>query len=508
MSFNKTEDRSKEPEVPAISHHPKRSVLLLIISLAGLVIALLSGFREDIPFVKSLCSTACSDAAEIRLLGLPLWFMGVVFYAGVALLALFEQGLAPWIVGPAVGVEAVLVWIMIQMKIPCVFCQVNAAVMLLLLAAAFRKRLFWQQATLALLFFVGFFFWGPFDNGSSRYAPVNAGRAAGVQRDDTTAIAATIGDEVITEQRLEVLLGSKLLETRREIYRMKKERLDQLIVEKILDKEAAQQAKTPEDLVEQIAPAASLQVPDAEIDMYLQDNRERLQEFKGSIEELRQRLRAFLEQQKRSQLMLGYARSLEPKYGVKIFLSVPNPLTVKVDTRGAPSQGPTGAPVTIVEFSDYQCPACRATHEVVKRVGEAYGDKIHWIFKDYPLRRHKEAFKAAEASYCAQEQGKFWEYRERLFSAPDLSPANLVNIAGELGMSREKFDLCLQESKYKALVEKNVQDAVATGIDRTPSFMVNGIVAAGGLSFEGFKGRIDEELKKAGQQLQVVDKTK
>lgn len=186
---------------------------------------------------------------------------------------------------------------------------------------------------------------------------------------------------------------------------------------------------------------------------------------------------------------------------------MPSPPKVKVDIQGAPSQGPSDAPVTIIEFSDYQCPACRSTHEVVRQVSAAYGDKVHWVFKDYPLKRHKEAFKAAEASHCAQDQGKFWEYRERLFAAPDLAPANLLSIAAEVGMSPERFGQCLEDSRYKALVEKNAQDAVEAGVDRTPSFMINGVVVAGGPSADSFKSMIDEELRKVGPQLQAVKKT-
>jgi len=488
-------------EMPEISDHRKRSTLLLLISLAGLLIALLSGFRENIPFLKSLCTEACSDTAEIRFLGLPWWFLGVMFYSAVALLALFKQELATWVVGPAAGVEAVLVWIMIQLKIPCFFCLANAAVIFLLIVATFRKRFFWQEATLALVFFVGFFFWVPFENNLSRHA--RGGAQCGGEAD----IAATVDGEVITNQRLDVLLGSKLMETRRDIYHMKKERLDQLIVDKILDKEARQQGKTPENLVEQIAPPDSLKVGEPEIDKYLQDNQQRLQDYKGSIPELRERLKAFLEQQRRSQAIREYARALEPKYGVRILLPMPSPPKVKVDIQGAPFQGPSDAPVTIIEFSDYQCPACRSTHEVVRQVSAAYGDKVHWVFKDYPLKRHKDAFKAAEASHCAQDQGKFWEYRERLFAAPDLAPANLLSIAAEVGMSPERFGQCLEDSRYKALVEKNVQDAVEAGVDRTPSFMINGVVVAGGPSADSFKSMIDEELRKVGPQLQAVKKT-
>jgi len=179
-----------------------------------------------------------------------------------------------------------------------------------------------------------------------------------------------------------------------------------------------------------------------------------------------------------------------------------------MDTQGAPTLGPSDAPVTIVEFSDYECPACRSTHEVVKLVRAVYGDSVQWIFKDYPLRRHKGAFKAAEASHCAQEQGEFWQYQESLFVTPDLSPDNMVSEAVKLGMSPEKFSECLQDSKYKALVEKNVRDAEQAGIDRTPTFIVNGILLFGGLSLDNFKSMIDRELKRAGLQPQPIEMAK
>jgi protein-disulfide isomerase len=316
-----------------------------------------------------------------------------------------------------------------------------------------------------------------------------------------------VGDEVITNQRLNVLLGSKLVETRRDIYRMKKDRLDQLIVEMVLEKEAKEHGKTMDELVEQVAPADSTQVDEAEVDKYLQDNQQRLQEYKGNLADLRPRIKNFLEQQKKAQVVKDYAHGLESKYGVRILVPVPNPPKVTIDTQGAPSMGPSDAPVTVVEFSDYECPACRSTHAVVKQIKAAYGDKVQWIFKDYPLKRHKDAFKAAEASHCAQEQGKFWEYQESLFTTPDLSPSNMVNNAAQLGMSAEKFSTCLQDSKYNALVAKNVQDAAQAGIDRTPSFLINGVLFAGGPSLDTFKNMINEHLKSAGLQLQPVAKT-
>jgi protein-disulfide isomerase len=184
---------------------------------------------------------------------------------------------------------------------------------------------------------------------------------------------------------------------------------------------------------------------------------------------------------------------------------VPYPPRITIDIQGAPTLGPSDAPVTIVEFSDYECPACRSTHDVVKQIRAAYGDRVRWIYKDYPLRRHKDAFKAAEASHCAQEQGKFWQYQESLFTAQDLSPVNLVSNAAKLGMAAENFSQCLQDSKYKAVVEKNLREAAQAGLDRTPSFIINGVLFAGGLSLDNFRSIIDEELKRAGLHPQPIE---
>jgi len=503
----KIETRSEKLEIPPLTERRNTGILLLLISLAGLMISVASGFQENIPFLKSLCSNSCRDTLEIHFLRLPFWVWGAVFYAIAALLALVRRDMVIWMAGPAAGVEAFLILIMIQLKAPCVFCMANAAIIFLLLAVSFRKELFWQAATLALVLFVWFFFWVPFENGLSPSAAKSAAATAAASPGvDESGIAATVGDEVITNQRLDVLLGTKLLETRRDIYRMKREKLDQLIVEAILDKEAKQQGKTIDALLEEVAPASSAPVEESEIDQYIQDNHEQLQMYQGSIPDLRQRIRMFLEQQKRSQVIKVYAHALEPKYGVRILVPVPNPPKVKVDTQGAPTLGPPDAPVTIVEFSDYQCPACRTTHEVVKQVRAMYGDKVQWIYKEYPLKRHQDAFKAAEASHCAEDQGKFWEYQEKLFTASDLSSAGLVNVAVQLGMPQDKFSQCLEDSRHKALVEKNIRDAVEAGIDRTPSFMINGTLFVGGPSLDALKGMINEELNKAAPKPQTVGK--
>jgi protein-disulfide isomerase len=476
-----------------MSKESQRSSILLLVGLAGLVVSILTGLQDHYSFLQFLCTTACWETAEITLLHLPFWVWGVLFYIVVILCAWFRKDRVFWIVAPAAGVEAALVWIMFQMKAPCIFCITNAVVVVALLVLASKKTTFWQEAALFLLFLLMSTAWIPFENRAIASAP-------GLGKPEAN-IVAKVDDEIITEQRLEVNLGSKLLDMKKDIYRMKKEKLDQIIADIILLKEAKKKDQPLEKFFEEVAPPANqFPVSEAEIKTYLDENQDRIRDWKGTVEELRERVKAFLEQQKRFKQISAYAHSLEPQYGVQINLPIPQPPNVKVDIAGAPSLGPEDAPVTVVEFSDYQCPACRSTHEVVKQVKAMYGNQVRWIFKDYPLKIHKEAFKAAEAAHCAEEQGKFWEYQERAFTAGKLDPDSLFNLAAEMGMDKDKFRECLQSGKYKDYINESIQDASRTGIDRTPSFIINGTVFSGGPALTTFKSAIDEELKRAGQK--------
>lgn len=468
----------------------QRSYILILLGLAGLLISILTGFREFFPFLQSLCTTACRETGEVSLLWMALWFWGAVFYSLVILCAFVRKDLVLWIVAPAAGVEAVLVWILYQMKAPCIFCIANAAVVVALLLFSFRKTLFWQAATLLLLFLLISNAWIPFENRIVASASPNT----------ESGVAAKVGEEAITDQRVEVSIGSKLLDLKKDIYRMKKEKVDQIIVDRILETEAKKKNQPLDKFLEELVPPSTqLPVSEEEIQTYLQENQDRIRDFKGTTEDLRERVRVYLEQQKRLKQISSYAHSLEPQYGVQILLKPPQPPNVRVNVEGAPFEGPADAPVTIVEFSDYQCPACRTTHQTVQDIKALYGNQVRWIFKDFPLKMHKEAFKAAEAAHCAGEQGKFWEYQNLAFTTARLYVGNLVEGAGELGLDKDKFQQCLENDKFKDYLNQSIQDAVQAGIDRTPSFIINGTVMIGGLSLDTFKNAIDAELKKAAQ---------
>src|SRR5215831_10055341 len=132
------------------------------------------------------------------------------------------------------------------------------------------------------------------------------------------------------------------------------------------------------------------------------------------------------------------------------------------------------AAVTVTEFSDFQCPYCKRAASVVEQLRQSYGNKVKFVFKQMPLPMHKQAFKAAQASVCAGEQGRFWDYNDQLFAAGDLSPGALQGIAGDVGLKQGEFNQCLDSQESRAAVEKDLADAERLGVNGTPTLVING----------------------------------
>jgi protein-disulfide isomerase len=169
---------------------------------------------------------------------------------------------------------------------------------------------------------------------------------------------------------------------------------------------------------------------------------------------------------------------------------------VDVSTDGDPSIGPKDAPVTIIEFSDYQCPYCQVWYkQVYQQLLASYPNKILFVYRDLPLPSHPEALPAAEAADCAGEQGAYWKYHDALFGQQyGLNRAAYEQYATDLGLDKKAFAACLDSHRYKDEVQADANDAARIGISGTPSFVVNGRILIGALPFSEFKTVIDEEL--------------
>jgi len=417
----------------------------------------------------------------------PLWGWGAAFYVLLTFAVFAAAPLAFWLVSCALGVEIVLVWLLISMKVACIFCIGNLFVVLLAVILVFEKEKFWQGLSMCLLFILV----------SGVLIPRENAPPAAVMPEDTSWMAARVGDETIAKEMVDAPLAQRILDLQREIYGIERERLDQIVMETILQKEARERNVTVDQLLSDSIPKKDLDVSDEEVERYRQENAERLRDWRGTEEDLRARIKGFLAQQKRFREVARYSKSLETKYKVTVYLREPEAMLTRVDLSGSPSTGPPDAPVVVVEFSDYQCPACRDAHATVLKVREAFKDRVRWYFKDFPLRKHKDARRAAEAARCASEQNRFWDYQNVLYSSLDeLNQDRLERYAQDLGLDKDRFSQCLGGEKYKAAVDKDVEDAKRAGIDSTPVFIFNGRLMVGGLPLDQFKTIIEEELNK------------
>ncbi len=465
--------------------------ILIAIGLGGLLVAALAGMAEHVPWLQALClglSGGCKETADFTIFKIPVWAWGVFYFTLLLGFILRAREWVPLVASSAVGVELALIWIMISHEILCVFCLANLVVVLLLFAFSFKKERFWQELSVSLLALLFALVTIPHEN--------ELQASTGKKREEP-AIVARIGQEIITQEQLEEPLLPRLHDMEMEAYRLKRQRLDQMIADNIFLKEAGHKGVTLEQFVNETV-LAEVNVTDEEVERYYQENRSRITDWKGTEEELKTRIRASMQQQKNIAKVMEYAKALEPKYGVSVYLREPPPPDLKVDVAGSPSVGPPDAAVKIVEFSDYQCPACRQAHDVVKQVRQAYSGKVLWIFKDLPLKMHKDAQRAAEAARCAADQNKFWEYQDVLYASRDeLSVDRLVDFASQMKLDAGRFRQCLESGQHKPRVEKDMEDARRAGVDRTPTFLINGKLSTGAPPFERFKEIIDGELSKA-----------
>lgn len=169
---------------------------------------------------------------------------------------------------------------------------------------------------------------------------------------------------------------------------------------------------------------------------------------------------------------------------------------INVSTDGDPAIGPENAPVTIIEFSDYECPYCQEwDQQVLQKLLDAYPNQIRFVYRDNPLSIHAQAQPAAEAADCAGEQGDYWKFHDALFSGQySLGREAFIQYATDLKMDVAGFTVCIDSGRYKGEVEADALDAAKAGLSSTPSFVINGRILIGAMPFANFKAVIDEEL--------------
>lgn len=255
-------------------------------------------------------------------------------------------------------------------------------------------------------------------------------------------VVATIQDQSITAEELTASIRGELLKLDMQRYQALKNGLDAIIGQRLTELEAKNRDMSVEQLRQEEIAAKISPASEEDVKKFYEDNKSRINQ---PFDKIQDRIKDYLNQRSRQQRERAFLRDLRERYEVAIALEPPK---VDVSADDDPVLGATDAKVTIIEFSDFECPYCRRVQPTLKRLLKEYEGQVRLVFRDFPLSFHKNAQKAAEAAQCAGDQEKFWPYHDKLFEQTALSPSDLKKYAGELELNMDTFNTCLDTGKY------------------------------------------------------------
>ncbi|MBI4444751.1 MAG: thioredoxin domain-containing protein [Acidobacteria bacterium] len=318
---------------------------------------------------------------------------------------------------------------------------------------------------------------------------------------------ARIGATPITQAEIDKAAASELetlqldrqrfeIDQKRKRHDITQNTLERVISERLLKQEAAEQKLTADELLAREVTAVVKAPTDLEVERFFEANKTSFQST--TKEQALPQIREYLRQQASQATYKSFIDRLKQKHKVEYRLT---PFRIEMAAEGFPSQGAADAPVVLVEFSDFQCPFCLRFLPTLKQIREKYGDRVRIVFRQFPLSSiHPQAQKAAEASLCAADQGRFWEMHDLLFADQKLTPEELKKKAESLGIQMPEFNDCLNSGKKADLVNEDLRAGVVAGVTGTPSSFINGRLVVGAVPFENIAKVIDEELQAASKK--------
>ncbi len=305
------------------------------------------------------------------------------------------------------------------------------------------------------------------------------------------AVLATVGGKPIPAGVIIERLKPAIYKMRLSVYENESAALERTVNDVLLIAEANRRNVPPEEIVRTEISDKSHPPTEAEVVKFYAENKTRIGR---DLDSVRNQLAEYLQEQGRQQLERTMSEKLRKGAQVRLLISEPQAPTQAISTDDDPSHGVATAPVTIVEFTDFQCPSCAAMHPVLEEALKLYGNKMRLVVRDFPLAMHANARKAAEAANAAHAQGKFFEYAALLFKRQDaLEVPSLKKYASELGLDRARFDAALDGGTFAAEVQRDIVDGEMYGIDGTPTIYVNGVLLRN-LTAEDLRAAIDRAL--------------
>ncbi len=310
-------------------------------------------------------------------------------------------------------------------------------------------------------------------------------------------VVAKINGEDITEEQLIGDATLELMQIKKQEYDLKMNQLNKMVQERVLGGEAKKEGlASAEEFISKKITKGDIKISDPEYKKFV---KEKNIPESNINEQVKERIFTYMKEQKREEMITAYVAKLTKGNPVEVYFKKPKS-NIQVDIGQAPTTGGDNAKVTMIIFSDFQCPFCGRAAKTVSDIKKKYGNKIKMAFKQFPLPMHKEAMPAAEASMCVNEQGKekFWKFHDIAFAAQDkLDAESLVKHAKAAGADEAKFKECVAAHKYADYVKKDQAYGEKLGVRSTPTFFVNGQLLSGALPIEQFSEVIDEELEAA-----------
>jgi protein-disulfide isomerase len=303
-------------------------------------------------------------------------------------------------------------------------------------------------------------------------------------------VLAIIGDHSVTQGEVDSKVASQL-------YDLRKQALDQIVDDYLLQTAARNAGLKRDEYLNRQLRSTTPKVTDDEAEQFYNEHKAQLDAQTGghSFTQIKPRLVAALQHQRDDEAQQQLLQKLRAENHVAVLLQAPH---VSVASAGHPSAGASAAPVTIVEFSDFQCPFCRAAEGSLKQVRQKYGDRVKLVYMDFPLGFHPHAMDAARAARCAADQDKFWQFHDALFlDQKKLDPENLKKTAAKVGLDQDKFNACFTSDKHDTGIQKDMAEGNSLGVTGTPTFFINGRELVGAQPPPKFDEVIDEELARA-----------
>ncbi|MEW6125468.1 MAG: thioredoxin domain-containing protein [Acidobacteriota bacterium] len=310
---------------------------------------------------------------------------------------------------------------------------------------------------------------------------------------DRARVVATIGAENITLGDADRALRPLIFEYQEKVLELRKAQFDVIINDLLLGQEAQKRKITDKQLFEAEVVAKSKKPTEEEAKKFYDEN---TAQIPGTFAETKDQILKYLQQQEYQKAEDELVKLIRKDAQIQVFLTDPDPPVYEIAIDDQPTKGSASATVTIVEFTDFQCPSCGKTAPVLDEIVKEYGDKVKLVVRDFPLTQiHAYALKAAEAAEAAREQGKYWEYAELLFKNQEkLDAQSLLAYANQVGLDIKKFQEAITSGKYLEKVQRDVEDGYKFGVTGTPTLFVNG-KRVKDKSKETLKAAIDAALR-------------